>query len=193
MPIHTRASLTAKFNICEGGTARTAQTLDRLGLTMDSPVTMGLILREMGLSDCVFSFCAVEKKDRAAADKALRSYMLHITGLALRFIVVTHNAEYGEVLLEANKVINKRCEGHSRPAQLARAYAKINDLYRAEADPKIKYWLDVYRCMLSDKPDYLAATHGGIALMDGANVAGIKEPVHAELVDVLYRYLGETP
>lgn len=190
MPIHTRASLTAKFNVCEGGTQRTKETLERLGLSFDSKVTMGLILREMGLSDCVFSFCAVEKQDRGEADRVLWAYMLYVTGLAQRFIILTHPT-YDDMMAEANKAINKRCEGHKRPAQLARIYARVNDAYRAEPDAKIRYWLDVYRCMLSDKPDHLAATHGGIALMDGAQIAGIRAEIHATLVVELTRLLGE--
>lgn len=190
MPIKTRASLTAKHNICEGGTERTKLTLERLGLQFDSIVTMGLILREMGLSDCVFSFCATEKEDRKEADRVLRAYMLYVTGLAQRFIILTHS-QYDAMLAEANKAINKRCEGHRRPAQLARLYAKVNDAYRTESEPRVKHWLDVYRCMLSDKPDHLAATHGGIALMDGADIVGIRNEVHIQLVEELTRLLGE--
>ncbi len=61
MTVYTKASLTAKYNVCDQGVERTKAALEKNGLTMDSKVSMQLILRELGLSDTLFSFCSVCK------------------------------------------------------------------------------------------------------------------------------------
>ena len=73
--IYTKARLTAEYNICEGGTERTEKALERLGLTMDSRVSMQLIMRELGLSDTLFSFCAVCKGCEDEANKIGRAHV----------------------------------------------------------------------------------------------------------------------
>lgn len=190
MTIYTKAAYTTKEGICEGGLERTIQTLDRLGLTMDSRVSMQLILRELGLSDTLFSFCRVCKGCEAEAQQVLHKYMLAVTGLALRFLTLTR-PELAEPLVEANKVINKRCAGLDRKALLAQVYKKIKVLHENETAPQDKHWLNVYLCMLSEHPDHLCATHASISLMDGADVVGIRAEIHARLVQELTDLLGE--
>ena len=188
MTIITKAAWTAKYNVCEGGTARTAAALEANGLTMDDEVSMQDIMRTLGLSDTLFSFCKVKRGCEPEAQRVLGEFMRAVVGYALRWITFTRS-DLSEALVQANKAINKRCDGISRPALLAQEYAKINDLYRVEHEPKIKYWLDVYRCVLSNKPDHLAATHAAIALMDGADVMKMRNAVHEQLCAVLNNLL----
>lgn len=189
MTIYTQAALTAKFNVCEGGTARTAAALSRLGLTMESPVTMQLILRELGLSDTVFSFCAVQKGCEEEARRVLWGYMLCLTGLACRFITLTH-PEYIELIANANHVINKRCSGVNRKELMQQNYERVSAAHASEEAPNIRYFLDTYKHMLSTSPDYLAATHAGIALLEGCKVVGVYNEVHTKLVGELHTLLG---
>lgn len=194
MTIYTQAALTAKFNVCEGGTARTAEALSRLGLTMESPVTMQLILRELGLSDTVFSFCAVQKGCENEAREVLHQYMLFVTGLACRFIMLTPSQpEYAELLANANHVINKRCAGIDRKALMQASYERVSAAHSAESIPYMRYLLETYRHMLSTNPDYLAATHAGIALLECAKLVGVYDEIHQRLVDELTRLLGPEP
>lgn len=192
MTIYTKARLTAQHNICEGGTERTAAALERLGLTMDSKVTMQLILRELGLSDTLFSFCAVCKGCEIEADKVLHAFMLEVTGLACRWLLLM-NPTYVSALERANAAINKRCRGLKRPELNSQIHKEIKALQDEQTNPQDRYWLSTYLCMLSHHPDYLAATHGAIALMDGAAIVNMRDEIHAHLVSHLTVLLGPDP
>lgn len=189
MTIYTRAAWTTTSGICEGGLVRTMEALEKYGLTLDSDVSLQTILKELGLSDTLFSFCKVTKSSQKEAIRVLRQYMLEVTGLAGRFLLLLH-PEYAEPLADANKVINKRCRGIKRPELMAATYAKIKALWKAETSPQDRHWLNVYLCMLSKQPDHLVATHASIALMDGAEVVGTRKEIHDRLYKTLEDLLG---
>lgn len=188
--IYTKARLTAEFNICEGGTERTAATLERLGLTFDSRVSMQLIMREMGLSDTLFSFCAVCKGCEEEAQQTLWKFMLEVTGRAGQWLTLMAPAELVKTITEANKVINKRCSGRPRPALMKKLHDDVKALHDICPHEQEKFWLYVYMCMLSDKPDYLAATHGTIALLDGCAVVGMREEAYNVVFKTMMDLLG---
>lgn len=190
MTIYTCAAYTTAHDICEGGKERTQALLDKLGLGFNEWGSMQLIMRELGLSDTLFSFCKVKKGCEAEAQEVLGKYMLQVTGDALNLIHLTR-PDISSQLTRANKAINKRCLNIRRPELLAQEYAHVNRMHGNEAEVNIRHWLDVYRCMLSDKPDHLAATHASIALMDGASIIGIRQHMHEHLCDTLNRLLGE--
>ncbi len=192
MTIYTTAAMVAKHGVCPGGTERTAAALAKRGLNMDSRVTMQIILKDLGLSDALFSFSEVEKASRKEAKQVLRQYMRTVAGYACRFILLTH-PEYGEALAAANKPINKRCDGIDRPELARKHMVRIGRLHQAETDPSAKHWLNVYRILLSAKPDHIVATHASIALMDGAKAVGVRDEVHQQLVTVLKDLLGPCP
>jgi hypothetical protein len=188
--IYTCAAYTTAHDICEGGKERTQALLDKLGLGLNDWGSMQLIMRNLGLSDTLFSFCKVKKGCEQEAQQVLGQYMLQVTGDALNLIALTRPDIVSE-LVRANKAINKRCINIRRPELLAQEYNHINRLHANEAEVNIRHWLDVYRCMLSDKPDHLAATHASIALMDGAGIIGIRDQMHKHLCATLNRLLGD--
>lgn len=181
MTIWTSASRThkEKHGICVDGIRRTQQVLAKLGLGMESLVTMRTILEELGVSDCVYSFCEVRKGCEDEADRVLRQYMSYILDLT---------EEYLGVRLYTNG-LNKRLAGVSRPALLLEEYNIVNNDYHNEPEPVKRYGYNVYRCMLSPKTDSQAATHAGISLMDGAEVLGKREEVHGKLFAKLQELL----
>lgn len=187
--ILTCAAYTTKEGICDGGIDRTQALLDELGITADTWVSLQLIMRHLGLSDTLFSFCRVKKGCEEEARTVLWAFMLEVTGYANRFIMLTR-PEFATMLIRANKAINKRCTGIERKMLLRDCHREFQNKHRVEADPAIKHWLNVYMCMLSDKPDHLCATHGSIALMDGAAIHNFRTEIHEQLCQTLNKLLG---
>lgn len=187
--IRTKAAYTTQAGICEGGMERTIATLERLGLTMDSWVTMQLILRELGLSDTLFSFCKVKKSDEAEAKRVLRTYMEHVATTAYKFIYISDPPYFGK-LREPMLAIDKRVRGLDRRPLFAAQYKVVKALHSAENRPHIKHWLNALLCLLSEYADHLCATHASIALMDGADVVGVRSDVHENLMYQLSQLLG---
>lgn len=177
MTIYTSASRTHKHNPCVDGSARTKEALARLGLNMNSLVPMSVVLEQLGVSDTVFSFCEVRKGCEAEADRVLREYMKHILVLTKEYLGFD----------AWSKGILKRLEGHIRPRILADELTVFMYGISTEPDPVARKALEVYRCMLSEQPNYLCALHAGIALMDGASFLG----KHAEVRQALYDKLKE--
>lgn len=190
MTIYTKAALTTVEGICDGGIERTKATLAKLGLTMDSRVSMQLILRELGLSDTLFSFCSVCKGCEEEAAQVLGKYMAVVTGLACRFLQLT-NAEYAEDLLAANDTLNKRFAGMDRKMLLAEHYKKFKIHHATDDMPQNKHFLNVYLIMLSSQPNHLCATHASIALMDGLEICGARREMHDRLYTELSDLLGD--
>lgn len=191
--IYTKARLTAEYNICEGGTERTEKALERLGLTMDSRVSMQLIMRELGLSDTLFSFCAVCKGCEDEANKVLWTYMMEVVGRAGRWLTMVGTPDIVKFVAEANGAINKRCSGRPRPALQKKLHDDAKALHDLCPFPQDKFWLFCYMCMLSDRPDHLAATHATIALLDGCEAVGMRQEAHDTLFKVMMDLLGPEP
>lgn len=180
MTIYTSASRThkPKYDICENGIVRTKALLDRLGLEMDSLVPMGLILDELGLSDCLFSFCEVAAGGEREARAVLLTYMQ---------VLLDTNSEYlyrtdDERII---KPIQKRILGLERAAAKQQATTLLSAAYNLEPNMAKRKGIDVLRCLTSDHPDYLAVLHGGVHLMDGAAILGKRDEVHGTLSGAL--------
>lgn len=193
MTIYTTAATVAKHDVCPGGTDRTAEALAKRGMTMDSRVTIQIILNDMGLCDALFSFCEVEKASRKEAEGVIREYMLSVAGYALRFLSLDADDNRKQVLLDANKAINKRCEGISRPALSRRSFVEVNRLYNQETDTKTRHWLNAYKIMLAPKPDHVTAVHATIALLEGCEVLSMDNEMRGALVHRLADLLGPCP
>lgn len=189
MTVYTCAAYTTAADICDGGKERTEALLQRLGLGLNDWASMQLIMRELGLSDTLFSFCKVKKGCEKEAQKVLRAFITHCVGRASSFIGLTR-MDLASQLVNANKAINKRMAGIHRPAYLLQEYKAVSRLHVNEFEPHVKFWLDVYRCALSDKPEHLIATHAGIAMMDGAAVLNFRPQMHKALCDKLNELLG---
>lgn len=187
--IRTKAAYTTNAGICEGGMERTMAALEKHGLGLHSWVTMQLILRELGLSDTLFSFCKVKKGDEPEARRVLRHYMGHVAATAYRFIWVA-DPSYVDKLNRPIHAIDKRVRGHDRRALFAAQYKDVAKLHKEETRPQIKHWLHALMCLLSEYGDHLCATHASIALMDGADIVGIRKEVHGNLVHMLSELLG---
>lgn len=187
--IYTKAAWTIPAGACDGGTERTAVALDKAGLTMDSLVTMQLILEHLGLTDTLYSFCVVKPSSKAEADKVINAYCKAVVGYAHQFLGLTY-PHVAQALVETHQALNKRFEGHNRPGQVARAYAVANDIYKEQTDPTIRFFVDVYRIALSSHPHHLIAVHTSIALMDGVALADARQEVHDRLVELLSELLG---
>lgn len=181
MTIYTSASRThkPKYDICADGRIRTANLLDKHGLHMDSLVTMRFILEEMGISDCVFSFCEVRKGDEQEAAQVLQAYMAFLLDLV---------SEYFHIYLPS-KALTKRLQGHIRPEALLKEYKGVKLLRETESDNAQRKALEVYLCLLSDRPEYQAVTHAGIALMDAAELIGKRTEVNNRMLTKLRELL----
>lgn len=177
MTIYTSASRTHKpeHGICERGIENTQRVLAKLGLTMESLVTMELILDELGLCDCLYSFCEVRKGCEEEASFVLRNYMAYVRELTQEYLGVY-------VVVES---VNKRLAGVMRPALLMRDHAAICDARAVLSDPIKMYGMDVYKCLASSFTDSQAANHASIALMDGAELLGKRAEVHDKLTQRL--------
>lgn len=187
--IRTKAAYTTKAGICEGGLERTNAVLERLGLTYDSWVSMQLIMRELGLSDTLFSFCKVKKGDEAEAHRVLTTYTEYVASILYKYIWIA-DPTYTPKLSRAMAAIDKRLKGHDRKALLQAQYQTVRKLHEEELRPQIKHWLNGLLCLLSDNPLHLASTHASIALMDGADIVGVREAVHNNLYSQLMDLLG---
>lgn len=187
--IRTKAAYTTKEGICEGGMERAIATLERLGLTMDSWVTMQLIMRELGLSDTLFSFCRVKKGDEAEASRVLRTYMEYVATVAYKFIWAA-DPDYAPKLHKPMLAIDKRVKGHDRRPLFAAQYREVKKLWEIETRPHVKHWLNALLCLLCEYGNHLCATHASIALMDGADIVGIRAEVHENLCFQLNSLLG---
>lgn len=187
--IRTKAAYTTKEGACEGGLERTIAALDRLGLTMDSWVSMQLILRELGLTDTLFSFCKVKKGDEAEAIKVVREYSSYVAALASRFIWVAEPT-YAATLDRPLQAIKKRMQGVDRRPLYNAQYEVLKRAHGEETRPHIKHWLNALMCLLSTYGEHLCATHASISLMDGADIVGIRREVHEELLKKLHELLG---
>lgn len=168
---------------------RTLAALERLGLTMDSWVSMQLIMRELGLSDTLFSFCKVKKGDEKEAKKVLREYMEYVAVTAFKFLCVA-DPSLAVPLTGPMKAIDKRIKGYDRRPMLAAEYKNVKNIYNEELRPHLKHWLNALLCLLSEYGDHLCATHASIALMDGADIVGIRKEVHTNLCHQLNELLG---
>lgn len=188
--IYTKAAWTTTSGICDGGYKRTVDALAKHGLTMDSDVSMQTILAELGLSDTLFSFCKVKKGGEVEAAHVLGKYMQHVAGYAFKFLSYTTPIEEMAVLAKSNKPINKRADGIKQTATMAHCYKLVNKLYQKETHASSRFLLDVYRIILSDKPEHLKATHASIALMDACAVHDARKECHDTLVKVLSDLLG---
>lgn len=181
------------MGICEGGLERTNETLARLGLNMDSLVSMQTIMRELGLTDTLYSFCKVTLESRAEAQKVLGEFIKYETELAYWLINFTRS-DLSTAIKQAARPIKKRAEGTPREALQQQEYESLSRLYYNEPEAHIKHWINAFRCLLSnEKSDSLAATHAAMALMDGADIIGIREEIHKRLCDKLNELLGPEP
>lgn len=189
MTIYTCAAYTTAHDICDGGKERTQALLQRLGMGLNDWGSMQMIMRNLGLSDTLFSFCKVKKGCEQEALKVIRAFITQAVGDAFQLIGLTR-VDLATELVKANKAINKRMQGIERPALLLQEYNAVSRLHVNEPEPHVKFWLDVYRCALSDKPLHLIATHASIALMDGADIMKFRSEMHAHLCEKLNELLG---
>lgn len=168
---------------------RTMTALEKYGYNLHTWVTMQLILRELGLSDTLFSFCKVKKGDEKEASRVLRTYMEHVAATTYKFIWVA-DPDYAAKLARPMHAIDKRVKGHDRRPLFAAQYQEVKKLYNAENRPQVRHWLNALMSLLSEYGDHLCATHASIMLMDGADIVGIRKEVHENLVYQLSQLLG---
>lgn len=170
MTIYTSAALTCQPHqgYCDQGEERTRATVARLGIQWDTLIPMRLILDEMGISDCVFSFCKVKKGCEGEAHTVLCQYMQYLFQGAMQEADIDVELFTAEV-----KAIRKRCEGYNRPHLLKTAHAAMAYLKNSEPDVGKRHALEALKCLSSDRPDELAATHAGIAMMELGRVRGV--------------------
>lgn len=192
MTIYTRAAYTTTQGICEGGMERTQATLDKLGLTMDSDVSMQLIMRELGLLDTLYSFCKVCTRSEAEAERVIRQYCLFVGGKAAQWLALTHS-DMAEMIAAANRALNLRFSGKDNTKMRRTSLAAWTTALTLNADSfniVERQWVEVYRCLLTDKIDAFCATHATVALLEGARLCGMWEEVHARLCQELNQLLG---
>ncbi len=180
MTIYTSAALTCQPHdgYCEQGEPRIKAVLAKHGLQWDSLVTMRFILDELGISDCVFSFCKVKPSCEKEAKETLAKYMVYLYTVALGYADLDPT---DKLLRDDLKAIRKRCEGHHRPRPVAIAHAVVTATKREQGDPVRRYGLEALVCLSAPKADELAATHAGIALMEAGRRNGDGDLVQNQL------------
>ena len=152
--------------------------LKRLGLTMNSVVSMRTILDQLGVSDTVYSFCKVKPESQKEADHVLHTYMEYLYDIALNRFGAFDPAEYP---MHA-KAIRKRCQGIYRPKLLAEASIALTKMKAGVESPERLKALDAMLCLSStNHADAIAATHAGVALMDACRASGAGEALAEEL------------
>lgn len=196
MTIYTRAAYTTTQGICEGGMERTIATLEKLGLTMDSDVSIQLIMRELGLLDTLYSFCKVCKRSEAEAQHVIRQYCLFVGGKAAQWLLLTRG-DLSELVAASNKALNMRFTGRDNGKVRRRAQVAWTTLLTMEGERVNiieRQWIEVYRCLLADKIDAFCATHATVALLEGARLCDMQPEIHERLCKELITLLGpETP
>lgn len=190
MTIYTRAAYTTTQGICEGGMERTEATLKKLGLTMDSDVSMQLIMRELGLLDTLYSFCKVCKRSEKEAQNVIRKYCLFVGGKAAQWLLLTRS-DLAQDIAGSNRALNLRFTGRDNPKLRNAAMASMTIVHNHEHTTIIeRQWAEVYRCLLADKIDAFCATHATSALLEGARMCGMQSEVHERLCQELNQLLG---
>lgn len=180
--IYTTVSLVKQNSIgyCGPGMERGIALMKELGAGPATPIQMLTILDRLGVSDMVFCMCAMRGNGHAQRAKIMAAYMCHLFD-ALCSYLVDEQAQYAVEF----KAVRKRCEGHNRPALLHKAVKVIKQIRDTEPDRSKRHALFGLMCLASPYPDYLAATHAGIPLMD----AGYDKQL---LKDKLQELLGGT-
>lgn len=184
--IYTSSALTRKHNSCPRG----PDWLEKHGLSPDTPVSMGAIVRTLGVYDALFSFCEVFPECEGEAETVLRNFGLYVAGLACRFICLS---EYNSVtvLSQANSVLNQWARKRRNENHAAKIRKAISKLPRPDERPQVAKWYTTYDYLLSNQHDYLKVLQATRALIEGCEVADIRAPVYDEVRRRLFEALGE--
>lgn len=187
MTIYTKAEWTLAEGPCEGGVERTDEALARLGLDRSSMVSMQLILRELGLTDTLYSFVRVRGDCKKEAQEKLAKYAMEVAALAHGVLVLV----YGEKLMRINRAINRRyVGGRGFNPECLQAQREVLELKREETNISMQHLLEAYSCLLSNKSDAISVTQATVAALDGASVANARAEVHGHLTRKLAEILG---
>lgn len=193
MTIYTTAARVARFDVCEGGTERTAAALAREGKTMDTVVTLQNILHSLGLTDALFSFCDVEPGSEVERDRVLGRYIVVLGALlcpGVQVAVHEDRAVYRAVQ-DARMLIDKRGAGIEREAFAKRVLVTLLRAKREQDAPHLRYWLQGIAELLGPKPNYLAATHATVACIEGYRALGMEARAVEHLTKRLESLLNE--
>lgn len=184
--IYTSSALTRKHNSCPRG----PDWLERNGLPPETPVSMGTIVRTLGVYDALFSFCEVFPECEGEASVVIRNFGLYVAGMACRFICLSeHNAV--PALAQANSVLNNWARGTRNDNHAAKIRKVISKLPRPVEREQIAKWYTVYDYLLSNQHDYLKVMQATRAFIEGAEIADIRGPVYDEMRKRLFEALGE--
>lgn len=184
--IYTSSALTRKHNSCPRG----PDWLEQHGLSADTPVSMGSIVRTLGVYDALFSFCEVFPECEGEARTVLRNYGLYIAGMACRFICLSeYNAV--SVLAQSNAVLNQWARGTRNENHAAKMRKAIGKLPRPSEREQVGKWYMAYDYLLSNQHDYMKVMQATRALIEGADIADIRAPVYDEARRRLFEALGE--
>lgn len=164
--------LTHQHETCEDGTGRTEDALRRLGLTRNSIVPMRLVLDEMGLLDCLFSFCGVTKGSRKEADLVLSEYTLYLMNVS---------AQFWPHLVNPNtvRVAGKHARGLAGKEQVLEAQRVAT---RAGANLAEDAVHGMYITLLANIPAHLRAVHATRFAMSAAHMQGRGKDIQTLLV-----------
>lgn len=175
MTIFTSMELTHQHETCADGTERTEAALRRLGLTRHSIVPMRVVLDEMGLLDCLFSFCGVTKASRREADLVLSEYTLYLMNVSAMFW--PHLVNPNTV-----RVADKHARGLAGKEQVAEAYRVAQRAGSSLAEDNVH---SIYLTLLADVPTHIRAVHATRFAMSAAHMQGRGKDIQTLLVAFL--------
>lgn len=184
--IYTSSALTRKHNSCPRG----PDWLEQHNLPAETPVSMGGIVRTLGVYDALFSFCEVFPECKLEAELVLRGFGLYIAGMCCRFICLSEHNSVG-ILAASNSVLNNWAAGTRNNTHAAKMRKSVGKLPRPAERPQIGKWYAAYDYLLSNQPDYMKVMQATRAFMEGAEIADIHGPVYDEMRKRLFEALGE--